>query len=202
MGQLLARRVVAAGAAGALAIVIAMAGTVGAASQPEASPSTAFGPDDAAVVVTVFSDFACEPCAHLAVVLQGVLEARPDSVRIVFRHLPAEESRGQAAHLASLAAAEQGRFFDFHNLAFANQNRLTRDDLLLMADQLGLDVARFTASLQNPAWPSVLERDRAEAAANNLLEAPAVLLNGAAIRGPFTLSALLDRIDGGIAAAR
>jgi protein-disulfide isomerase len=170
--------------------------TTSAATQSAALPSTSFGAADGPVVLTVFSDFACEPCAHLAVVLQGVVEARPNSVRVVFRHLPAEGGRGRDAHLASLAAAEQGRFFEFYNLAFANQDRLTREDTLAMASQLGLDLERFAQSLGDPAWANVLAGDRAEADANGVSETPMVLMNGVALSGPLTLETLLRRIDG------
>lgn len=182
-------------AATALVLGMALIGTVSAATQSAAMPPTAFGPDDATVALTVFSDFGCEPCAHLAVVLQGVVEARPNTVRVVFRHLPAADSRGRDAHLASLAAAEQGRFFEFHNLAFANQNRLTREDTLSMAAQLGLDLDRFAQSLAGPGLPSLLASDRAEAEANGVSQTPSVLLNGVAIPGPITLETLLQRID-------
>jgi protein-disulfide isomerase len=169
--------------------------TTSAATQSAPLPLTAFGPADAPVVLTVFSDFACEPCAYLAVVLQGVIEARPNSVRVVFRHLPAEGGRGRDAHLASLAAAEQGRFFEFYNLAFANQDRLTREDTLAMASQLGLDLERFAQSLGNPAWANVLAGDREEADANGVSETPTVLMNGVALAGPLTLETILQRID-------
>lgn len=189
------RQVSAFRAASALVLGMAFAGTVVAATQSAPMPVTAFGPDDAPVVLTVFSDFACEPCAHLAVVLQGVVEARPNKVRVVFRHLPAVDSRGRDAHLASLAAAEQGRFFEFHSLAFANQNRLTPEDTVSMAAQLGLDLERFAQSLASPGLTNVLAHDRAEAEANGVSQTPSVLLNGVAIPGPITLETLLQRID-------
>ena len=180
----------------ALMFGMALISTASAATQSAPLPATAFGSADAPVVLTVFSDFACEPCAHLAVVLQGVIEARPNNVRVVFRHLPAEDGGGRDAHLASLAAAEQGRFFEFYNLAFANQDRLTRADTLSMASQLGLDLERFSHSLDDPAWANVLAGDRAEAEANGVSETPTVLVNGVALTGPLTLETLLQRIDG------
>lgn len=180
---------------GQLLAVLVTAAALTAASAQQVTPETTFGPEDAPVVLTVFSDFACEPCAHLAVVLQGVVEARPNRVRVVFRHLPAEDGRGGDAHLASLAAAEQGRFFEFHNLAFANQDRLGREDTLSMASQLGLDLPRFAESLADPAWVDVLARDRADAEANGVSQTPSVLVNGVAIPGPITLLTLLQRID-------
>ena len=178
-------------------LVAVVVSVLAAASTQQAPPETTFGPADAPIVLTVFSDFACEPCAHLAVVLQGAVEARPNRVRVVFRHLPVEDGRGGDAHLASLAAAEQGRFFEFHNLAFANQDRLAREDTLAMASQLGLDVEQFAQSLANPAWADVLARDRADAEANGVSQTPSVLLNGVAIPGPITLGTLLQRIDAG-----
>ena len=187
------RRAFAAACCALIAGVVCIS-TIRVAAQP-APPSTAFGPDDAPVVLTVFSDFACDSCAHLAVVLQGVVEARPNTVRVVFRHLPAEDGRGRDAHLASLAAAEQGRFVEFYNLAFANQDRLTRQDTLSMASQLGLDLERFAKSLDDPAWPIVIAGDRAEADANGISETPTVLLNGVALSGPLTRETLLQRID-------
>ena len=190
MGQLLigARRV------NALACVLALTATVGAVTQSEL-PSTAFGRDDAPVVLTVFSDFACEPCGHLAAVVQGVVEARPNAIRVVFRHLPAEDSRGRDAHFASLAAHQQGRFFDFHNLVFANQDRLSPGHLHSMAAQLGLDTDRFERERANAAWADVLTRDRNEAEQHGVSNTPAVLVNGVVVAGPLTLDSLLQRID-------
>jgi protein-disulfide isomerase len=72
-----------------------------------------------------------------------------DKVRIVWKHLPLDIHRdAPLAHLASMAANEQGKFWEFHDMLFTNQPKIQRDFLLKYARDLGLDMKRFEYSLE------------------------------------------------------
>ena len=98
------------------------------------------GPADAPLLI-VYSDFECPFCAALHARLE------PGAQRLVFRHFPVRSShpRAWAAAAAAEAAGCQGRFWEMHDLLFADQARLEDPHLWEHARQLGLDVARFDA---------------------------------------------------------
>ena len=106
---------------------IASAGSVGGgptgASLTDDDPS--FGPEDAAVTIVEFSDFYCTFCTRFATETLPQLRARyGDHIRFVYRDLPI--IGGQASIDAAVAgncAHDQGKFWEFHNILFANNSR-------------------------------------------------------------------------------
>lgn len=151
------------------------------AAQEQAPRRLAYGrgAEAAPVQIVVFCDYASRPCGELNIVLQTVLREFPEQVRIVFRQLPRESDRGETplAYRAALAAGEQSRFWEMHDLLFANQERQAREDLIGMARQLELDLGAFAAALEGPDWPMTGE-DREEALRLNATAVPAVFVNG------------------------
>lgn len=91
------------------------------------------------------------------------------------------------AAIASMAANEQGKFWEYHDKLFANQQHLTRDDFIRYARELGLDVARFTAALDAGKHRDAIEADAREAAAIGVNGTPAFFVNGRYLSGakPF-----------------
>ncbi|HEY2770486.1 MAG TPA: thioredoxin domain-containing protein [Solirubrobacteraceae bacterium] len=96
------------------------------------------GPEDAVFVIE-YADFECPYCAAL----NGRLATR--RLRRVFRHFPVRSShpRAWAAACAAEAAGIQDRFWEMHDLLFADQSRLEDPHLWERAEQLELDLARF-----------------------------------------------------------
>ena len=112
---------------------------LGSAPVPAPSPDDhAVGPPRAPVVIE-YADFECPYCAAQSVRLSQL------ALRRVFRHFPVRSShpRAWAAACAAEAAALQGRFWDMHELLFADQGRLEDPHLWERARQLGLDLERF-----------------------------------------------------------
>lgn len=89
----------------------------------------------------VYGDYECPFCAAAEVQL------REREVRVAFRHFPIRSShpRAHAAAHAAEAAADQGAFWEMHDLLFADQGRLEDPHLWARAERLGLDLARFDA---------------------------------------------------------
>jgi protein-disulfide isomerase len=106
----------------------------------------------------------------------------------VWKHHPLEfHPDAPLAHLASVAAFEQGKFWPFHDKVFASQPKIKRDDLWRCARESGLDMKRFEESIRTARGQSIIDRDLAEAKALGVTGTPAFFINGHFLSGakPF-----------------
>jgi protein-disulfide isomerase len=112
------------------------------------------GPDDAPLVI-VYADFECPYCAAAADRLEGA------RLRLAFRHFPVRSShpRAWAAACAAEAAGLQGRFWEMHDLLFADQGRLEDPHLWARARTLGLNLDRFESDRRTTAVVARVRRD-------------------------------------------
>jgi protein-disulfide isomerase len=161
----------------------------------EGSPP-AFGPANATVTIVEFSDFQCPFCSRAAEVAHKVKEKYGDKVRFVFRQFPL--SFHQQAHLAaqaSLAAHAQGKFWEYHDKLFANQQKLERDALESYAKEVGLNLNEFKKALDAkthaPAVDAELKMGE-EVAVNGT---PTMFVNGARIQDPTNFEAISAEIE-------
>src|SRR6185369_10636032 len=89
-----------------------------------------FGPANAKVQVVEFSDFQCPYCSRAATVVHQIKEKYGDKVRFTFRQFPLPmHPNARIASEAALAANSQGKFWEFHDRLFKNQNQLDRAGL-------------------------------------------------------------------------
>lgn len=154
------------------------------------------GGKDAAVTIIEFSDFQCPYCALAAATTHSIHEKYGDRVQIVFRQFPL--SFHQDAHLAaqaSLAAHAQGKFWQLHDLMFENQNALGRDDLVRYGKQAGLDMAAFTAALDDGSLRKTVDMDTALGEKVRVNGTPTMFINGARVENPTDFEALVPTID-------
>lgn len=112
------------------------------------------GSVDAEVSIIEYSDFQCPYCSVAAPQLEQFFKDNADKVNLVFRHLPLPSIHPKAfpAHQAAEAAGMQGKFFEMHDLLFAEQQVWSADTVsvegfldyaLELAGQLELDLAQF-----------------------------------------------------------
>ena len=103
----------------------------------------------------VYSDFECPYCASASAKLSGF------ALRIAFRHFPVRSSHPRAwpAACAAEAAALQGRFWEMHDLLFADQGRLEDPHLWARVRTLGLDLERFDADRRSPTVSARIRED-------------------------------------------
>jgi len=109
-------------------------------------------------------------------------------VRLVWKHLPLDIHKdAPAAHLASVAAQKQGKFWEYHDELFTNQKSLKLDNLRQYAQNIGLDMERFDADMLNLANKKVIDTDKSEAQSMGLTGTPGFFVNGRYLRGakPF-----------------
>jgi protein-disulfide isomerase len=164
-----------------------------------ATPRTeapSMGRADAKVTVEVWSDFQCPFCARGATTVKQLREKYGDKVRIVFRHQPLPmHAQARLAAAASMAAHEQGKFWEFHDALFANQRALDRDSLEALAGKLNLDMERFRRALSSSTWSNYVETEVAEAQRRGVSGTPTFFINGKAVIGAQPVGVFEEAID-------
>jgi protein-disulfide isomerase len=157
------------------------------------------GPLDAPVTVVEYGDFECPYCGRAEPVIRELLRDFVD-VRYVWRHLPLNDvhPNTQLAAEAAEAAADQGRFWEMHDLLLEHQDALHPKDLIRYAEELELDVERFTEALREHAGSTRIADDVDSAELSGVSGTPTFFINGRRHYGAYdiaTLSAAV-RADG------
>ena len=151
------------------------------------SPSKGGG-EEAEVTVVEFSDFQCPFCGRVNGTLNQVQDEYGERVRIVFKHLPLRmHAQAPLAHAASEAAKNQGKFWEMHDLIFANQRQLTEEKFIEYAGTLELDVDQFKTDMNSAAVKKRVDADTAEASRLGVTGTPGFFINGRFLSGarPF-----------------
>ena len=146
------------------------------------------GPEHAPVTIVEFSDFQCPFCAKVVPTLKQIEEKYGERVRIVWKHLPLDIHRDAVgAALAAEAAGQQGKFWEYHDKLFANQDRLSADDLTQYAKDLRLDLTRFESNLRGATEKQRIDADVADAKTLGIEGTPGIFINGRYLAGaqPF-----------------
>ena len=151
----------------------------------------ALGEVDAPVVMVNYSEFQCPFCGKFARDTEPTLikkYVKDGTLRIEWRDFPylGEESL-LAAH-AGRAAAAHGKFWEFHEEMFRDQQppnsgRLTKEHLTGVAKKAGLDLTRFAVDMDSPATATAVQQEFSEGQQVGVTGTPAVLVNGRPIIG-------------------
>jgi protein-disulfide isomerase len=142
------------------------------------------GPENAPVTIVEFSDYQCPFCARSEPVVAQVVREYGDKVRFVYKHFPlvSIHPRALPAALAAAAADRQGKFWEMHEVLFANQRALQSEQLKGYAERLGLDVQKFEADLQAPETRKLVQDDVRLAQQLGVRGTPTVFVNGKLLR--------------------
>ncbi|TMR07845.1 Na+/H+ antiporter NhaA [Nonomuraea turkmeniaca] len=149
------------------------------------------GPEDARITIVEYGDFECPYCGRLHPVLEELREKNPD-VRLVFRHFPIRTLHPRAAPAAIVAeaAADQGRFWEMHDVLYDNQRFLTDEDLTHYAAQL--DVEPWS---NVPRHVSRIALDEASGRESGVRGTPTLFLNGVRYQGPLNLASITRAVE-------
>jgi Na+/H+ antiporter NhaA len=149
------------------------------------------GPIEAPVTVVEYGDFECPYCGQAEPVIRELLRDFGD-VRYVWRHLPLTDvhSHAQLAAEAAEAAVDQDAFWEMHDLLLRNQDALAADDLIAYAEQLGLDLDRFTSDLREHAGAPRVADDVDSADLSGVSGTPTFFINGRRHYGAYDLGTL------------
>lgn len=145
------------------------------------------GNPGAPITIIEYADFQCPACVNFAQLTHFLYESYPDSVRVVFRHLPliSIHDKAIASALAAEAAGDQGKFWEMHDFLFQSQGYWYNmpeaeflDWIVEMAAGFDLDVEQFEEALRDPANRADLETQTEERFAAGLNYTPTVVVNG------------------------
>ncbi|MCB9799817.1 MAG: thioredoxin domain-containing protein [Candidatus Omnitrophica bacterium] len=143
------------------------------------------GPADAPVTMVTFSDFHCPFCSRLAPTLEKVVEKYPGKVRLVFRHFPLSFHAGSdQTHAATECANEQSKFWQFHDILFADMKAdRSAAGLKAIAQKAGLDMSKFDVCVSSNRNKSVVDADIAAGTKAGVRGTPATFVNGYLVSG-------------------
>jgi protein-disulfide isomerase len=152
-------------------------------------PTRLRGNPKAPVTIVEFSDFSCPFCRKSEAILSELLAKYPDQVKIGYRDFPLRQIHPQAqlAAEASRCAGEQGKYWEYHDLLFANGDKLGRDDLLADARTLKLDDQKFDACLSSGRFKPEIEQDLQLGTRLGVVSTPAFFVNGVFLDGAQSL---------------
>jgi protein-disulfide isomerase len=154
------------------------------------------GPEGAPITIVEFSDFQCPFCSKAIVNVDEVMKKYEGKVRLVFRHFPLSfHTEAPKAAEASMCAADQNKFWEYHDKLFANQQALKVDDLKKHAADLGLDTARFNECLDSGKKAELVKKDMADAEKVGVTGTPAFFINGVMLSGAVPASEFASIID-------
>jgi protein-disulfide isomerase len=151
------------------------------------------------VEVVLFSDFQCPFCAALAQPVRQLETKGVDGIPVVvrFRHFPlAMHPHAPLAHEAALAAMQQGKFWEMHDLLFANQRKAERDDVVGYARALGLDLDRFQKDMDSAETKARIASDQADGQRLGITATPTYFINGKPYVGARSYDQLTTLIAG------
>ncbi len=149
------------------------------------------GPADAPVTLVEYGDFECPYCGRAEDVVRELLSDFGD-VRYVWRHLPLTDvhPRAQLAAEAAEAAAEQGAFWEMHDLLFEHQDALRPSELEGYAGALGLDADRLAEELRSHAHAARVADDVDSADLSGVSGTPTFFVNGRRHHGAYDVAGL------------
>src|SRR5262245_21367853 len=154
------------------------------------------GPKAAKVTILHYSDYQCPFCAKIHPTLEQLRTDYPNDVRIVYKNHPLTiHQNAMIAAQAAVAAQNQGKFPEMHKKLFESQRDLSRDKVIALAKDLGLDVAKFTKDIDDPAVKARIDKESQESEGLGATGTPASFVNGRYLSGSKPVNVFKEIID-------
>ena len=170
----------------------------------ETAGHATLGPDGAPVELVVFSCFECPFCRRFDGAINRLRddEALSGQIRLVFRHFPLRNMHpmAQKAHEASVCAEDQGKFWEYHDALWADDN-ISLDGLEQHARLVGLDTEEFAQCLNSGRSYERVQTDLDAAVALGQTGTPAVFVNGRYVGGAVSFEQLKAEVERELAAS-
>lgn len=147
------------------------------------------------VSVVEFFDYRCGFCKRTAGAVSR-LQQSDARVRVVYKDLPILGETSELAAKAALASQAQGKHRAFHEALLAATSDLTKEQILHIAGDVGLDVKRLGQDMTDPQWQRVLDRNRRLAKDLGISGTPAFIVGAELVPGAVDLKTLQDLVAG------
>ncbi|MCW5212471.1 thioredoxin domain-containing protein [Desulfobulbus sp. TB] len=142
------------------------------------------GTKNAPVTLVVFSEFQCHFCNKVPPILYKLLRYNINNIKIVFKHLPLNfiHKQSRSAALATIAAHEQGKFWEMHDALFATADNLNQETIKKAAADIDLDMERFQKDWNSSATKQKLKKDMIDATKADVNGTPTLFINGRQVK--------------------
>ena len=155
------------------------------------------GKKDAPVTLMEFGEYENEDCAKANEVVKQLLEEYDGKIRFQFRHFPLTRihQRSMKAGEAAVAAAQEGKFWEMHNVLFSNRRNLGTTSLKLHSKEAGVKNKKFLDDLVNGVFGWQVQDDLKEGLDRGVKEVPAFFINDEPFTGKPTFANLSTAIE-------
>lgn len=159
------------------------------------------GNPDAPVTLMEFGDYESEACVRIHPIVKQVLELYKDRVNFNFRHFPLVKIHQKAhkAAEAAIAASQEGKFWEMHEVILANRKNLGTISLKSYAKEIGTTNKDFLNNLLNGKFGWNVQDDLTEGIRLGVKDVPTFFVNGVEVKGPVTLKVLKEAIETALA---
>ncbi|HMO62181.1 MAG TPA: thioredoxin domain-containing protein [Ferruginibacter sp.] len=162
------------------------------------------GDINAPVTLEEFGEYESDVCAKANEVVKKLLEDYDGKMRFNFRHFPMTKihQRSLKAGEAAVATAQNGKFWEMHNILFANRRNLGTTSLKLLSKEAGVQNKKFLDDLVNATYGWQVQGDIKEGLDRGVTQAPTFFINGVKYTGKVTYDELSKAIDAALKNAK
>lgn len=155
------------------------------------------GKKDAPVTLMEFGEYESEDCAKANEVVKQLLEEYEGKIRFQFRHFPLTliHQRSLKASESAVAAGQEGKFWEMHNVLFNNRRNLGTTSLKLHSKEAGVKNKKFLDELVNGVYGWQVQDDLKEGIERGVKDLPAFFINDVPFTGKPTFANLSAAID-------
>lgn len=155
------------------------------------------GKKDAPVVLMEFGEYESEECAKANEIVKQILSEYDGKVKFNFRHFPQTRihQRSLKAAEAAIAAAQEGKFWEMHNILFQNRRNLGTTSLKLHSKEAGIHNKNFLEDLVNGTYGWQVQDDLKEGIDRGVKEVPTFFVNNEVVKGKPTYAGIAAAID-------
>lgn len=155
------------------------------------------GNPKAEVTLEEFGEYESEPCAKANEIVKQLLQDYDGRIRFNFRHFPLTKihQRSLKAGEAAVATAQEGKFWEMHNILFANRRNLGTTSLKLHSKEAGVKSKKFLDDLVNATFGWQVQGDLKEGIDRGVKDVPTFFVNGKMVAGKPTYEELSKAIE-------
>ena len=155
------------------------------------------GPETAPLTLVEYGDYQCPFCGEAAPIVDEIQRQLGKQLRFVFRNFPLTEMHPHAEHAAELAetAAAHGKFWEMHDLLYANQEALEDPHLVKYGTSLGLPASEVQKALSGHSHLERIREDFMSGVRSGVNGTPTFFINGMRHDGPFDFDSLMAALN-------
>ena len=155
------------------------------------------GAEKPELTIVEYGDYVCEACAQMDADVQTILKDFPTKVAVVWKDFPNTSLHASAEQAAEAArcAGQQGAFWEYHDVLFANQDSITADNFPVLAAPMGLDGASMLSCLDAKTMQPIVQRDFDEALQLHITATPTLFIGQRRVEGAIGYDRLRSLVE-------